>query len=290
MNTTPLAATQHAAVAPRPDAVGSAASAAYRLRFGGIVRSEWIKLLSLRSIRITLFITVLAGFGLSTLIGFASTTDMPPVSEAGAPNYLLMVSTFATPFLALIFGVLGVFAISSEYSSGMILSTLTAVPKRSPVFIAKGIVLVLVSAITAAVLVLGGSLIALIFTPGAAVGMTTGVYISGALGTIGYLVLVSLFAFGIAGITRSTAGGVAIMVGVIFVLPIGLQVLSMFGWEWVLTTIDLLPISLGNTLSQGVVEVVGSGLNYWQAFGAMGVWAVVPLVAAAVLLQRRDAK
>ncbi|MCW2288022.1 ABC-2 type transport system permease protein [Leucobacter luti] len=265
--------------------------------FGGVFRSERIKFTSLRSIRLTLLITVVCGLAMSTLIAAlwsgemnaGGMGDMFGPGDAGLQGYLLFAATMSAPFLALVFGVLGVFAISSEYSSGMILSTLTAVPKRGPVYLAKAVLLAVVSGLTAAALVLGGLGIAVLFYPPSAAALGAGVVISGALGTIAYLVLISLFAFGIAALLRSTAGGVAVVAGVTFVLPIVFQVLSITNWDWVGVAMSYLPTPLGSTLASGLTEVA-AGPSYWGALIAMLVWAAVTVVPAAILFQRRDAR
>lgn len=270
-----------------------------RQTFGGVLASERIKFTSLRSFQITILITLLAGIGLSTVSAFAW-SDMLLEGQTAQPpaemlqQYLLLVSTFATPFLALIFGVLGVFAMSSEYSSGMILSTLAAVPRRGRVFTAKMLVLSLIAAAIAIVLVAFGLGIACFVTPAAAAEVLSGTVISGALGTIAYLVLIALVAFGLATILRSTAGGIAVIAGLTFVLPVGFQILSMANWEWVPEVSNYLLTNLGSTLSQGIssASAMGeaSGPNYWVALAATIVWAVVPLIIGLVLFKRRDAK
>lgn len=268
--------------------------------FGGVLKSERIKLTSLRSIKITLIITVLFGIALSAAIAFFFSNELRNTSADGAPSflttdaaglqsYLLIIATFATPFLALVFGVLGVFAISSEYSSGMILSTLTAVPKRTPVFFGKALVLAAVAAIGALVLVGGSLAVAVLCYPSAAAQLGSGIVVSGALGTIAYLVLISLFAYGVAALLRSTAGGIAVVAGVTFVLPIAFQLLAMTGWEWVAAVTPYLPAQLGSLLSQGVVEV-SAGPNFWVALAAMVGWVAVVALPAAVLFTRRDAR
>ena len=269
---------------------------ARRLRFGGVLRSEWIKLGSLRSIRVSILVTVLVGLGLSALSAFAlvSTEGMEGggvlgTGDGALQSYLLFTATSAAPFLALIFGLIGVFVISSEDSSGMILSTLAAVPRRTPVFLAKAVVLAAISAAAALVLVIGGLAIAIAMKPEAAAQLGSAVVVSGGLGTIAYLVLISLFAFGVAGLLRSTAGGIAVVAGVTFVLPIALQILGMTGWEWVGAVSGYAPSALGGLLSQGAVEVA-SGPGYWGALAAMAVWVVVATIPAAVLLKLRDAK
>ena len=275
-----------------------------RLTFGGVLRSERIKLLSLRSIRLTLLITVLVGLGLSAMIALlwsseaGSPDSMMTLDAAGLQSYLLIVSTFTAPFLALVFGVLGVFAVTSEYSSGMILSTLTAVPRRTPVIVAKAIVTAVVAAITALVLVLGGLALAIAFLPQAAEQLGSATVISGGLGTLAYLVLITLLAFGIAAMLRSTAGGIAVIAGITFVLPIAMQMLMLTGWEWLPTVSAYLPGDLGGTLSIGLPApgTPGAGApdavgpDYWGALIAMAIWAAAALVPAALLFKRRDAR
>ncbi len=281
----------------RPRTPGGARSAG--VTFAGVLRSERIKLTSLRSIKLTLIITVVVGIGLSAAIALLFSNEMRSAAGgsegaafgAGASDlqfYLLVVSTFAAPFLALIFGVLGVFAISSEYSSGMILSTLTAVPKRTPVFLGKAIVLAGVSALTALVLVAGGLAVALICYPASAAQLGSSMVVSGVLGTVAYLVLISLFAFGVSVLLRSTAGGIAVVAGVTFVLPIVFQVLTMTGWAWITTVSEYLPAQLGTVMSRGIVDVA-SGPTFWVATLAMIVWVAAVVLPAVGVFKRRDA-
>lgn len=275
------------------------------LRFSGVVRAEWIKLTSLRSVRITLIVSVLAGLGLSSLIALAfSGSDLADgIPTDAASGVILMVATSSGPFLALILGVLGVLAISSEYSSGMILSTLAAVPRRTPVLFAKAAVLAAISAVTAFAVVLGGVLIAVAVFPDAAGALTSSTVLSGALGTVAYLALFVLFAFGIAGLLRSTAGSIAVVAGVAFVLPIAVNILGLTGWDWVPGVASLLPDALGGTLSQGVGDAAAdvasalggpsaeqTGPGFWGALLAMTAWAAIPVAGFAWAFQTRDAR
>ncbi len=204
-------------------------------------------------------------------------------------NHLLGVATFPAVFLALIFGVLGVFAISSEYSSGMILSSLAAVPARTPLYLAKIVVLACISGITALALMIAGLGIALVFLPESAAELTSSVVISGVLGSSAYLVLLALLGFGVAAMLRSTAGGISVVVGITFVLPVVMQFLTLTSWEWVPTVSNYLPMTLGSILGSGIVETQGLP-NYWVSLLAMAIWAVVPTVIGYLLLKSRDAK
>lgn len=267
-----------------------------KLSFGGVLKSERIKLSSLRSIRVTLLVTLAASAGLSLLSAWAmkSTFQYQEIDLAALPaeqlqSYLLTVSTFASPFLALIFGVLGVFVISSEYSSGMILSSLAAVPRRTPMYFGKAIVLAIIALITAALLVLIGLGVGIAFLPAAAAELASMPVLTGVLGALVYLVCISLFGFGIAAALRSTAGGIAVVAGIIFVLPIGLQFLSMTGWEWVPAVSGYLPMSLGGTLGMGDIAM-STDPTYWGAMLSIALWAAVPLALGLLVLRSRDAK
>lgn len=159
------------------------------LTFGGVLKSERIKLLSLRSMRVTLLVTVFGGLAMSAMIALLWASEVPETAAATEiQNYLLLAATFATPFLALIFGMLGVFAIASEYSSGMILSSLAAVPRRGMLFAGKAVVTTLIAAVTALVLVIGGLVIGMAVMPSSAAQLFTPEVLSGVLGTVAYLI------------------------------------------------------------------------------------------------------
>ncbi|WP_449277521.1 ABC transporter permease subunit [Leucobacter sp. GX24907] len=270
------------------------------LSFGGVLRSERIKLSSLRSIRITLIITILAGLGLSALMALVLVDQVSggtggAEAALGYQSYLVTVSAFAAPFLALIFGVLGVFAVASEYSSGMILSTLAAVPARTPVYVAKALVTAAIAAITAIVIVAGGLAIAVGFMPESLEEIASPSVVSGALGAVAYLVLITMLAFGVAAMLRSTAGGIAVIAGITFVLPIAFQMLMMSNWEWVPVVASYLPADLGSTLGSGLpaddaVAPMHGAPGYWGALGAMTAWATIAVIPAAIIFKRRDAK
>src|ERR1700716_914657 len=103
-----------------------------------VARSEWTKLRTLRSTRFTLF----AGVALTivfavipALVNAARWSRMSVIDKAGF--HALETSLIGVSFAQLAFGVLGVIIISGEYSTGMIRSSFTAVPKRLPVLWAK---------------------------------------------------------------------------------------------------------------------------------------------------------
>ncbi|MHA3684988.1 ABC transporter permease [Leucobacter sp. HY1908] len=293
--------TAHPAAAQRPAGQAPAArraAAGAKLSFAGLLRSERIKLSSLRSVRFTLAATLIAGLGLSGLFSLLWVSEGMAGEGAGVAEqtqYLLMASSISVPFIALVFGVLGVLVMSSEYASGLILSTLVAAPRRGAVFAAKGIMLAVLALVTAAVVVVGSLLLAVAFDPATATQLLTAQVVTSALGLIAYLTLLALFAYGLATLTRNAAAGIGIVAGVTFVAPIALQVLMMTGWEWVPTVFEYLPTNLANVLSMGVMNATeasamgATGLGYGGALAVMVAWAAVTVIPAAIVFKRRDA-
>jgi len=105
-----------------------------------VVRSEWIKFWSLRSTIVTLAVAVALVGGLG-LIAAAIVADGGTLGEDGAaPLDSTGASLAGITFSQLAFGTLGVLFMASEYSTGMIRSSLSAVPRRLPVLWGKIIV------------------------------------------------------------------------------------------------------------------------------------------------------
>ncbi len=277
-----------------------------RLTLPGVIRSEWIKASSLRSIRWTVVTSIVLGIGMSLVMGFAIRDLAGPLGQEGYVNYLLTVTGFPATFLSLVFGVLGVFVISSEYSSGMILSTLTAAPRRGLVMTAKAIILTAMSALVALIVVVAAAAISVLLVPGVKSVLGDTQALTGMVGTILFLVAISLLSFAIAGIVRSTAGAITVVVGILLLVPMILQIVSgLVDWAWLATVQNYLPMTLGSTLGNGVtepgmvslrvaMEQADSGYEavttYWQAAAALVAWVVVPMLAAVKLFFARDAK
>ena len=281
-------------IAPRPDVYAQPVALNNpHLSLGGVIRSEWIKAMSLRSIRWTLAVSIVLGVGMSTIMSFAMRSFVDP-AEVGVDyrSYLLDVTGFPAMFLALIFCVLGVFVFSSEYSSGMILSTLTATPRRPLVMAAKSIVLTAISAVTALILVILGTLIAMIIIPDSAADVLSSQVLSGFAGTIIFLIGIALMSFAVAGLVRSTAGALTIMVVLLLLAPTILQIMgNIVDWSWVMTVQEYLPMALRSSLGYGIPETATPGLmGYWQAMLALAVWVGVPMSVAGWWFYRRDAK
>lgn len=264
-----------------------------RLSFDGVLRGEWIKLLSLRSIRWSIIVMVALSWGGAALLGAAMSSGGAPPHEA-LPMIVVQSATAGSIFTVLIMGVLGVLSVTSEYASGLILSSLAAVPSRTPLFVAKGFVVAALALAVGAISVFGGGFIgALLFGHGALGVLFEPAVFGSLLGTTLYLALAALLAFGIGALLRSSAGAIAVVVALLFVATIAFQVLTLTGWEWVPQVAEWMPASLGQTVSMApLASADGMGIGdmgYWGALGGLAAWAAVALVPAGLLLKTRDA-
>lgn len=256
----------------------------------GIVRSEWVKLRSLRSTVWSYAAVIAVSLGvallIATVLGFEEVT--PPAETHGL--IVLQAATFGVYFGQLIVAVLGVLVISGEYSTGMIRSTLTAVPKRLPALAAKALVLFLATFVVGIVSIVASLLVAVPVLDGNGIradlseGSLWGNMVLAAL----YLGLVALFALGLGTVLRSSAGGIAAALGTILLLPTILQIFA--GLTQAQWAIDLMPYLFSNA-GNGMYTPAdaGAALEQWQSALVVVGWTAVSLAAGALVLKRRDA-
>jgi ABC-2 type transport system permease protein len=109
--------------------------------FGDVLRSEWTKLRSVRSTFWALTVTVVLGIALGAVISAAAAHGYPKFSVSSKLSWdPTGVSLAGVAIASLAIVVLGVLCVSSEYSSGMIRTSLIAVPRRGRVLAAKSLV------------------------------------------------------------------------------------------------------------------------------------------------------
>lgn len=128
--------------------------------FMNTLASEWTKL---RTVRSTWYIVALAiglSIGLSALIGWATAWSFSEWTAEDAAMFDPTVNALAgSMFGIILFAVLGVTAVATEYSSGMIRQTFSATPRRGRVFIAKIVILALISLLVGIIAMFGMFLI-----------------------------------------------------------------------------------------------------------------------------------
>lgn len=265
-----------------------------RLTFPRVVRSEWIKFRTLRSTIWTLAITLVLMVGIVTLFAaiFASQAGASESTEGDGGS--IIVFMIAASMAQLAVTVLGVLVITGEYTTGMIRSTLAAVPQRLPALWAKGVVLTasifVVSAVAVAISL--GVMQIFLGADGLAPDLDNPESVRILLGTVLYLSAIALFAFAIGAILRHSAAALATVLGLLLVV----ENLFLIPWKPLQLLSPFLPGTAGmkimtpqvqiDAMSQGAVGVV---LGPWQGLAVLLAWVAVLLTAAAMLMRRRNA-
>lgn len=261
--------------------------------FGRLVASEWVKFRSLRSTWWTLGVGVAFMVALAVLQTWGTSTMG---DDAG--SFPMAGTDFVTGgwiLAQLAFCVLGVLAITGEYSTGMVRATFAAAPRRLPVLWAKLVVVflaVLVASLVGIALSWAGS------APwfgelNASIELTDPEDLRRLLGTALYLATATALAYAIGALVRHTAAGLSIIFGLLLVLE---NVLPAIPWRPTQELSPFLPSRAGQQvlLDSELISQMGLAsdtitLTPWQGYGVMVAWVAVLLAVAAVLLRRRDA-
>jgi ABC-2 type transport system permease protein len=272
------------------------------LSFGGILRSEWIKLRTLRSTMwcyaIIIGLTIGFGFLLAVAMpaGGVASQGVAPSADAQQAAWL-QVTTLGIGFGELVSAVLGALVITGEYGTGMIRSTLTAVPKRTPALLAKAIVFGVTTFVVALVALVATALLTAPLMPAKDIHPDFGdsSFWLAIVGGAGYLALIGVLALAIGTIIRSSAGSISAALGLILVAPVVLRILAgVTRADWAQNLDSFLPSSAGGKMysyaptaikpAEGIVS-----LDPGQGLLVLVVWFVVLFAIGAILLKRRDA-
>ena len=294
----------------------------------GAIASEFTKIRSVRSTYWTLAALLVVSIGIGAAItgGTEASFSHNPANKAGFDATQISLIAFFE-IGQLIIAVIAALAITSEYSTGMIRTSLTAQPRRGTVYAAKAIVLtsltLIVSLITSfiaffvgqALLSSSGVSASLFHTvtipqnanvncpqgvgggggvpPGCKVAFS-GTYVihpsTVLLAIIGcalFVTLVAILAFGIGAIVRHTAGAIAIAIALLFIIPVLEQALPS-NWRW--DIMRFLPDAANQVVS---VTISGNANQHlwsaWPQLGVTALWAVALLAVGAYLFRKRDA-
>src|ERR1700691_1294677 len=293
--------------------------AAGRAGLKGALASEFTKLRSVRSTYWTLgaLFIVSVGLGIAITAGTAANFANNPGNKAGFDATQASLGAFFE-LGQLIIAVLGAMVITSEYSTGMIRTSLTAQPRRGVVYAAKAIVF------TAVTLFIPGTTSFTAFFVGQAIFSYPGVaplafhtdtipananmtcngpgpctatffgtdvinpstVATAIIGTALFVTIVALIAYGVGSILRHTAGAIATVIALLFIIPILEQTLPN-DWRW--DIMRFLPDAATRVIS---VTVGGTNIHLWSAWPQLGVtalWAAVLVGIGAYLFRTREA-
>ena len=251
-------------------------------RFRHVAHMEWIKLRTLRSTWWALAVTAAGGAVMAIVIGLntiSRSSDLTNNVLAGVVPGLLLI------------GVLGVLVMTTEYTSGMIRATLTAIPRRPLLLAAKAVVF------GAAALVVGEAAAFLAFFAGGAAfrhGLSApsltqpGVLQAIVLGGASYC-LIGLLGLGLGAIIRHTAAAIAVLVAGVFL--IGMIIGAAARGVAAYLPVFIIGNSLTTTRPQscaGAAQCVHF-LSPWTGLAVLSLYAAAALAIGGWLLVRRDA-
>ena len=253
-----------------------------------VLLSEFTKFRTVRSTVWTLLVAVVLMIGISALFSAVTASQYHTFDAADRATFNpVSISLSGMMFAVVAFGVLGVLMISGEYSTGMIRSSLTAVPRRLPVLWGKlavfaGVIFSISLVASFICFFLGQALLSShhLGVSIAAPGALRSIIGAALYGTVAGMIGVALGA-----LFRNTAAGIATFAGVFFVIP---------------PLTGLLPASISDHLSQylpsyagdalwGGARSVTNALSPWTGFAVLCGYAVVVIAAAALRLRRVDA-
>ncbi|MEU6038574.1 ABC transporter permease [Actinomadura sp. NPDC047616] len=253
----------------------------------GALAAEWIKLRSVRS-TYYVFAVVASTLLLAALMAWNGTNawDSGTPEQRAAWQRAQPLETMFLPLVQLCAAVLGAMAITSEYTTGMIRTSLTAVPSRPAALAAKAAAVAAPSLATGLAamfathgivrLVIGDRPLADYDTP-----FLDSVPLLLSLGvSVGAVALVGL---GVGTALRSTAGAIVTVCVLLFVLPV-LPAFLPSPWDERLAGVLLpnLAMQLAGAADDPLLPPMG-------AFAVMAAYVMVALGSGAVLLLRRDA-
>lgn len=263
--------------------------------FFGAVGSELAKLKAMRTSWALSAIVLGLGWVIAGSVAlsyqyYASSGDDLGVSGAVELAYQGQTGSY---FAMILLGSLGVIAMTTEYTTGAIRSSLTAVPQRGLLFSAKAAALILWVAAVAALLVVGSHLLTSLLAEPLGVLDLFDAEIAGMYAkSWTVMLLTALLGFGLGAILRSSAGGIVVLAVFMFVLQMVLMILWSVtdGVAWIefLVRIEFMNLVDNFTSPQAGEFSAVPAWEPWQAGVGLLIWAAVPLILGALSFTRRD--
>jgi ABC-2 type transport system permease protein len=255
------------------------------------LHAEWTKLRTETSniwlLTATVVLTVAVGAGV------ASTTKCP---SAGCGQDAARLSLTGIMAGQVVIAIVAVLAVGTEYSTGMIRTTFSALPGRTGVLAAKAVVLTAVTLVAGTASVLGSVLAGRLLLPGngftaqhgyaALLSLADGSTLRAAAGSVIYLTLIALLGLGIVTVVRNSAAAIGVVLALLFVFPVVAHVVSNPAWQRHLDQVA--PMSAGLAV-QATIDVSKLPIGPWEGVGVVALWAAAMLLTGGLLLRLRDA-
>jgi ABC-2 type transport system permease protein len=279
-----------AAITKPAGLTGDGHALAARAGLGGTLRSEWTKIRSVRSTYWTLFALLAVSVGIGAAISGGTAASWSHTTAADRATFDATQASIAGLFYLgqLVIVVLGAMVFTAEYSTGMIRTSLTVMPRRVTMYAAKAAVFAVVALVVTLVAAfiaffLGQSLLA---STHESATLSQPNVLRAIIGSALYVTLCGLFAFAAGAILRHTAATITTIIGLLFVIPILVHLLP---HSWYIDVERWLPDAAGRAISATVPGQDPNLFSPWGQFAVFAVYTAVLLVIGAVLFRKRDA-
>jgi ABC-2 type transport system permease protein len=263
------------------------------LSFPRLLRSEWVKFWTVRSTTWSLSIFLVVTVAIIVLLSLAI-VNSPDGEGPGGPDVAPAPYNLAIQLGQVALVVLAALAITGEYTTGMIRSSLTAVPRRTPVIWAKLLVLGSVFlALSILAVALGAALQQAIFGDDLKLDLGDPQILRALFGSALYTTTIALLSFALGALVRNSAAAIAIVLGALLVLPLLFQI----PWQPLREMQPFLPGMAGSLITQTDAQVEAgweflpgvAHLTAWQGYGVLLAYLVVLLAGAIIRLKKSDA-
>jgi ABC-2 type transport system permease protein len=254
------------------------------------LHAEWTKLRTVTGPAWLLIATVVATVAISAAVSAAVRCP----SGTACPVDTAKLSLTGIQFGQAVVAILAVLAISGEYRTGMIRTTLTAMPHRITVLGAKAAIVTGLVLPAGSIAVLGSVLTGHLILPGhgftAAHGfpplsLTDGPVLRAAAGSVLYLALIALLSLGIATAVREPAVAIGIVLSLLYIAPI---IAPLLNQQWYRHVEQIAPTTAGLTI-QATTGLRSLPISPWTGLGVLAAWAAASLLGGGLLLRLRDA-
>ena len=257
-----------------------------RASFGDALRSEFTKIKSTRSTYWTLLALVVVCVGIGALTCAGTASHPQGVSPT---NFDATQQSLAGLYVGqLVIAVLGALTITSEYSTGMIRTTLSVQPRRGVVFAAKALVFAAVTLVTGLIASFGSFFVGQAILSSHHLSATLGepnvlrAVIGGAL----FLTACGMLAYGLGAILRHTAAAISAAIGLLFVLTVLVQFLP---HTWQNNVDKWMPALAGSQIWTTKATGGPDLFSAWPGFAVLAGYAAVAIIAGLVCFRTRDA-
>jgi ABC-2 type transport system permease protein len=257
------------------------------------LHAEWTKLRTLAGTGWLLLALVTLTVALSALSALATTAATCP--SAVCEQDPTRISLTGVQLGQAIVAMLAVLAINDEYATGMIRTTLTAMPRRATVLAAKAAVLTGMTLAAGTIAVVASVLAGRLILPGngftpahgypllSLAGVST---LRAAAGSVLYLELIALLSLGIAAAVRNSATAIGAVLGLLYLCPVVVVLIVDPDWQRRLWQIS--PATAGLAI-QATTNLSSLPLSPWAGLGVLTAWAAAALLGGGLLLRMRDA-